>query len=319
MSPVFERHREFKIKAYKKDWLLVRQFWTQERWIRTTDDDKGFKFLPLNQYVLDTQRINGAFNQAVQMGIPPMQAIGQAMKGALKKTNNVALMDIDIIIDEGPDVITMNEELMDLLGKLGQSAATPIGKVMIELSNVRNKDRLLKLLDEATRPPPQDPEMADLLKKKNFLEVATSAAKIDDILAGVEAKRAGTLKTLNDGFIDSNAMQAFPFEYGARTTYEDFLGEPLHPQGNPNVFAPNMPPIPMGPQGAMPPGPPSQPPQAGPKPPNLPQGKNAIGMAPAPVLPNQEPKMGQPGGLPLPPPGSSGAQALMPPTNTRMN
>lgn len=295
MSPVFERHREFKIKAYKKDWLLVRQFWTQERWLRTTDDDKGFSFLPLNQYVFDPQQMK------------------------LTKKNNVALMDIDIIIDEGPDVITMNEELMDLLGKLGQSAATPIGKVMIELSSVRNKDRLIKLLDEATKPPPQDPDMADLLKKKNFLEVARQAVEIDEKLASVENKRATTLKTLNDGLIDSNAMQAFPFEYGARTAYEDFLGEPLHPQGNPNVFAPNMPQpqMPAGPQGAMPSAPlmPSHPAS---RMPNLPQGKNAIGMDPPPVLPNQEPHLGQPGGLPLPAAGSSGAAALMPPSNTRL-
>jgi hypothetical protein len=300
MSSVFERHREFKIKAYKKDWLLVRQFWTQERWIRTTDDDKGFTFLPINQYVFDPKSMR------------------------LRKNNDIALMDIDVIIDEGPDVITQTEELMDLLGKLGQSAGTWVGEAMIELSNVRNKDRLLKIIEKYKQEaaPKQDPDMADLLKKKNFLEVALQAAEIDEKLANVENKRATTLKTLNDGFIDSNAMQAFPFEYGARTTYEDFLGEPIHPQGNPNVFAPNLPPMPMGgPQGMMPPsgGPSPMMPQGGPpRMPNLPQGKNAIGIPPPAPLPNQEPHLGQAGPLPLPAADSSQAQALMPPSNTRL-
>lgn len=303
MSPVFERHREFKLKAYKRDWQLVRQFWTQEKWIRATDDDKGFKFLPLNQYEFDPKTMQ------------------------IKKQNDVAKMDIDIIIDEGPDVITMNEELMDMLGKLGQSATTPIGKVMIELSNVRNKDKLLKMLDEANTPPQQDPQTADLLQKKNFLEVAKQAADIDQVLANVEAARAKTLLDLSAGMITSDAMQVFPFDYGAPTTYEDFLGERLHEQGNPNAFGPPPQPAnmnaPMGPQGMMPPGQPPMPPMGAGGPPQhalppLPQGNHAIGMAPPPVLPNQEPKMGQPGGLPLPTPTQSAQQALMPPNNTRM-
>lgn len=283
MSPVFERHREFKLKSYKRDWLLVRQFWTQEKWIRATDDDKGFKFLPINQIVFDPQQMR------------------------LSKKNDIAKMDIDIIIDEGPDVITQNEELIDILGKLGPQAMTPLGKVMIELSNVRNKDKLLKILEEAA--PKPNPEQADLQAKKNFLEVAQQAADIDKTLATVESTRAKTLLDMAAGMIPSQAMQAFPFEYGAPTSYEDFLGQPLHPGGNPNQFVPQPPPMPMPPMGAP------SPQGAMPPMPNHPV--QGLGLPPAPALPGQIPHVGAPGVLPLPPERLGQSPMLTPPPNTR--
>lgn len=318
MSPVFERHREFKLKAFKRDWQLVRQFWTSEKWVRTTDDDKGVKFVPLNQVVVDQQRLQALFQQVQASGQPinPQAIIPLALKYAVRKNNDVASMDIDIIIDEGPDVITMNEELMDLLGKLGQAATSPIGRIMIELSNVRNKDRLIKLLDDAQ--PKPNPEQQDYISKKNFLEIAQAAAKVDDTLATVEGKRAKTLLDLTAGAIPSDAMQVFPFEYGAPTTYEDLLGQQLHPAGNPNAFVPQPPMGGMDQMMGMPPAPGGHV-QAGMPPfPQTPQHRPIGGLTPPPVLPNQEPKMGQPGGLPLPPSPSTNAQALMPPGNTRI-
>lgn len=300
MSSVFERHREFKLKAFKRDWQLIRQFWDQEKWLRITDDDKGFKFVPINQMMFDPAQMR------------------------VVKTNDLARMDIDIIIEEGPDVITMNEELADMLAKLGANANTPLGRIIIELSNVRNKDRLLKMLDDAS--PKPNPEQQDLLTKKSFLEVAAAAAKIDESLATTEAKRAKTLSDLASAMIPTEALKSFPFEYGVRSTYEDFLGQDLHPEGNPNSFVP-QPPEGMPPMsGPLPPMPANQnmPMQkAGPllDPRAMRQGisgaRPPVGMQPAPVLPNQEPKMGQSGGLPLPHDGEA-MQALMPPKNTRI-
>lgn len=125
LSPVFERQRDWKLRCYRKMWNRTRQAWQAEKWIRVTDDQNAVQFVGLNQYAMDP------------------------MTGAISAQNVLAQIDVDIILDEGPDTIVMNEELMQHFAQMGEAAFTPAGKIMIELSNVSNKDRLMKMIDEA--------------------------------------------------------------------------------------------------------------------------------------------------------------------------
>lgn len=125
LSPVFERQRDWKLRCYRKMWARIRQAWTGEKWIRITDDQNAVQFVGMNQYSLDPQT---------------MQLVAQ---------NVVAQIDVDIILDEGPDTIVMNEELMQHFSSMGEAAFSPAGKLLIELSNISNKDRLMKMIDEA--------------------------------------------------------------------------------------------------------------------------------------------------------------------------
>ena len=53
----------------------------------------------------------------------------------------------------------MNEELLQQFSQLGEAAAGPLGKIMIELSNVPRKEMLLNMIDRATAPPPEVVQM----------------------------------------------------------------------------------------------------------------------------------------------------------------
>lgn len=245
LSPIFERHRDWKLRTYRKLWYRARQAWTAEKWINITDDAGSTEFVKLNDYQIDPQT---------------MQLQGQ---------NVVSEIDVDIILNEGPDVITMNEELMQTLANLGEAAMSPLGKVMIELSNPPNKERLLKMMDEVQAPPP---EVVEMQKRMGQLEEMLQAITIDEKKANIENKRADTLAKLitastpqapTQGKPDQfgnvpppmpapqpnlglafQAMQAFPLQYGApllEEQAEQMAGQP--PPGPP-----------PGPEGAMPPG-----------------------------------------------------------------
>jgi hypothetical protein len=136
LSPVFERHRDWKLRVYRKIWARIRQAWTAERWIRVTDDEDSVQFVQLNAYQIDP-------------------ATGQIMA-----QNVIADIDVDVMLDEGPDTITMNEELLQTLSQLS-SVPPPLWKVFIELSNTPQKDKLFKMLDEAQQAmqPPPDPSI----------------------------------------------------------------------------------------------------------------------------------------------------------------
>jgi hypothetical protein len=170
LSPVFERHRDWKLRVFRAIWARIRQAWTAERWISITDDPKATEFLPINQVT----------------GVDPMTGQPQVQ-------NAVAEIDVDIILDEGPDTMVMQEELLQTFKDLGEVAMGPMGKVIIELTNVPNKERLLKLIDETTAPPP---ELIEMQKRMAKLEELLAASKVDESIANVDAKRVETITKL---------------------------------------------------------------------------------------------------------------------------
>lgn len=196
LSPVFERLREWKLKCYRRDWNLIRQFWTDERHIRVTGDPKAPQFLHINRLVVDP------------------------MTGRAQMENAIAEIDIDIILDEGPDTVTMREELMQQLSNLGPGAIPP--ELLIELSNIGEKEQILQKLAQFKAPPP---EMMDLQKRMASLELMLKAAEVDKAQADVESTRAGTGKTLVEAGLPPEVLgQAFPFYYREPTTLDQARG-----------------------------------------------------------------------------------------------
>jgi hypothetical protein len=150
MQPIFERQREWKLRCYRKMWDRVRQAWNAERFIRVTDDENATQFVPINAYQMDP------------------------MTGQIQAQNVVAEIDVDISLDEGPDTITMNEELMDQFTQLGAAAMSPLGMIVLELSNTPKKDQLKKMIEEGMQAMQPGPDPA--LEAKMQAEQAKIAA-----------------------------------------------------------------------------------------------------------------------------------------------
>lgn len=232
LSPVFERMREWKLKCYRRDWNLMKQFWTGERWVRITADPQAVQFLAVNKLVEDP------------------------ITGQVYQENSIIDMDVDVVLDEGPDTVTMREELMEQLSQLGPEAVP--AKVFIELSNINEKDRVIRMIDEATAPPPQMQAMAE---RMGHLEQMLKAADIDKKIADAESARATAAKAMAEAGIDPAIIrQVFPLQY-REPTYLAQLAEAnkLQPPGAPPGPAEGMLPNAMG-------GPPPALPAASPNP-----------------------------------------------------
>lgn len=223
LSPVFERHRDWKLRMFRSMWARVRQAWTAERWIAVTDDPRAVQFIPINKFAMDPET------------------------GRIVSENVVAEMDVDIILDEGPDTIIMREELMQTLANLGEAATGPLGKVMIELSNCPQKDQLIEMMDKAAAPPP---EMVELQARMAKLEELLQAAKIDETIAAAEQKRADALSKMVSVAAPPEAMGAFPLNYG-RPTHEQMASFSPPPGGQPGQDEGPMPGLPPPDANAM--------------------------------------------------------------------
>lgn len=175
LAPVFDRLRDWKLRVYRKVWSRLKQAWTGERWIRITNNPDAPQYVGLNQYAIDPQT------------------------GQIAGENILSEIDVDIIMEEGPDTITMQDELLERLSNLGPAAMTPIGRIMIELSGTPNKDRLLELMDKAMAPPPtpQPDPIQQAMMEQQFrggeAKIEQTEAQTAKMMADIENNRADAM------------------------------------------------------------------------------------------------------------------------------
>jgi hypothetical protein len=139
--------RGLKMRVYRAVWCLIQQNWTSERWIRVTDDEGLAKFLPVNQPVKDPLT-----------GMPVLRPDGTPVL-----QNPLGALDVDIIIDEGPDTVT---QMQDVYQALSNIPGVP-PQVIIETAN-------LGIIEQAQQQP--SPEAA---AGKAKLELEAAKAKQD--------------------------------------------------------------------------------------------------------------------------------------------
>jgi hypothetical protein len=160
LGPYITSFRGWKIRVYRAIFNALQHHWIGERWIRVTDDEAVAQFV----------QING-------MGIDPQT-------GHPAIVNALGSLDVDIIIDEGPDSVNMAADTYDALLALATSGAQVPPAVLIELSpgiDSKTRKRVLDMLQQAQQPgPAQQIQLAgeqakvDETKSKTMLNIANA-------------------------------------------------------------------------------------------------------------------------------------------------
>lgn len=129
LAPVYDSLRDWTLRVYRQMWMRIKQYWTDERYVRVTDEAGAAEFVGVN----------------VQKGVQI-----DPMTGAIVPMveNPVTQMDVDIIIEEAPDLVTLRQEEFQQLAEMRQGGIPIPDEMLIEASSVRNKARLLELMQE---------------------------------------------------------------------------------------------------------------------------------------------------------------------------
>lgn len=203
MAPLLDNLRHFNIRVFRAIWNRIRQFWTAERWVRVTDDEKNVRFVGLN--VTQGHMAMMKISDALKAGEIDQQTAAQyaqqvQMDPAMQQpANTVAEMDVDIQIDEVAETPSLQIEQFEQLAKLAPMAPPQylptMFELMIEASNLRNKDKLREITKKMSQPQ-QDPaqemqqqmfmaaEQAKIEKTQS--ETAENMAQTQSIMAGIE-------------------------------------------------------------------------------------------------------------------------------------
>lgn len=144
IAPILDHLRDMDLRVFRAVWFRIRQFWTAEKWVRITDDERNIKWVGLN---VDPRQV-----QIAAMQNPELAG---KIAGVVQ---NLAELDCDIIIDDAPDGLTPQLEQWQSLVELANRGVGIPPDVLIKAApNLRNKRELLDAMQQAAQQPQMDP------------------------------------------------------------------------------------------------------------------------------------------------------------------
>jgi hypothetical protein len=150
LGPVFDWFKSWQLAVYRKVWNRVRQYWTAEKWVRVTDDERNVRFVGLNQpQTMGEKIINDMRAQGVKV-TPEMEQEAKAspaLQQPAEVKNNVAEMDVDITLDTAPATASLQIEQFQGLIELAKGGIPIPPRALIKASSIRNKDEILDEMD----------------------------------------------------------------------------------------------------------------------------------------------------------------------------
>ncbi|MFC4728806.1 hypothetical protein [Coralloluteibacterium thermophilus] len=154
-ATAFDSLRDWSWRVYRAIWCRIRQYWTEERWIRVTDNENNLRWVGLNRQATQAELV---IEQARQQGreltdeqIAMLQADPRFQEVVTQ--NDLAELDVDIIVEDGPDSVTIQSEQFEQLVELKKADPSAIPTAMvIEASSLRNKDQILEHLESGGIP-----------------------------------------------------------------------------------------------------------------------------------------------------------------------
>ena len=107
LGPYILAYKGWKIRFYRAVFNTIQKYWTGERWIRVTDDDDVAQFVQIN---------------GMQVGPDGMPAM----------VNAIGELDVDIILDEGPDHVNAMADIYETLSQILPAVAPMLSPAKAE-------------------------------------------------------------------------------------------------------------------------------------------------------------------------------------------
>lgn len=210
---LMDRLRSLSLAVYRSIWARIKQYWNEERWIRVTEDERNLKWVGLNQpkTMLDVakERLQGDPEAEFKLAMLARDPMAQQV---MEVSNPVAELDVDIVIDEGIDSISVQSEQFDNLIKMAPSFTQlppHIVEMLIMASSLRDKDKILEKFAQMQQGPQADPMqqaqqqmeaeakvemMKAQIKAQTDLQTAQINASVDIETAQIKAQSDAAIK-----------------------------------------------------------------------------------------------------------------------------
>jgi hypothetical protein len=250
-EPLIDSLRQWDREIYEAMWMRVRQFWTDHKWVRVTDDERNVKFVGLNRPVTLAEELAqmAPDQRAVEMQKMALQPNDPRLQMVIRVENDVQSLDVDITVEEGPDIATLQSETFNTLAQLASSGVAIPPEAIIKASPLRSevKEQILDMMEQ------QKAQQAATAQSAQALAMAEAQAKLRATNAQADAQTAtanerqvGAVQRLHEMAVDHAAAQVSPHTVGGALTPQDVPGMamPAGPGGGPSAPVPQ--PAPLG-------------------------------------------------------------------------
>lgn len=220
------RLEDWENRVYRQAWERAKQFWTDEMWIRVTDDEGAPEFLqintpiyqrmplldpvtgapvmdpetgePMTQVVMQPQPVMGPDGQP-QVDPNTGQPVMQPQPVLIGFDNRIADMDMDIVVDTVPDTANLAAEQFATLSQLAQAygpEAVPF-EDLVELSSLPDK-RKWRERREARMKEQQNPQVMQMQMQAAQLDMEEKEAKVQETQTKAQLNLANATKAEAD-------------------------------------------------------------------------------------------------------------------------
>lgn len=203
-SDLMDTLRRLDLRVFTIIASMMKQFWDGPKWIRVTDDDDAPRWVGLNEPMWTDPQTGqtepeSSWKAHFEKGGNPqdpgqihrLQPAQDPQTGGPMLNNHVARLDMDIIVSDAPDTITLDgENYQAFLQIMGLKLPPAQLKIAIEMNpglNGKRKKQLQDMIDQAAQVPPNPGQqrMQELaIEEKEAEIVATRAAAYLDLTAG---------------------------------------------------------------------------------------------------------------------------------------
>jgi hypothetical protein len=213
-EPIADTLRMWAREIYQVAWMAARQYWTAGRWVRVTDDLGSTKWVGINQPVRLMDELAAMPEQQRAMAMQRMQLVpGDPRLGqVIRIDNDITDMDIDVTIEEGIDVPSIQAEQFQVLIQLaGTQPGLIPPEILIAASNLRNKDQLLEMLKQSQQAQAQQRQTAQqMMQAKAQADITAQQGKAAADFALAKERQHATVHHIADVHTGWNDMNAPP-------------------------------------------------------------------------------------------------------------
>lgn len=190
-ASLFKGHENWEQRIYRQMWNRIKQSKTAEWWVRVTDDQTNLEWVGLNREITLAEALQESGAPEAMELLQQMTLAGDPrLNEVVEIRNNVAEIDVDIIITKAPDFVSIRQEQFEMMAKLAEryGAQEVPFHVMLELSDLPNKDVVKKMLQP-------DPEAAAAQAQKQEMAFAL---EMEEKQADIAKKKSSAMKDAQD-------------------------------------------------------------------------------------------------------------------------
>jgi len=238
-EPLADSLRYWSRRVYESCWQAAKEYWTGGKWVRVTDDLNETRWVGINRPVRLMDRLADMDPQHRAMIMQQMQLVpgDPRLQQVVGIENDISSLDIDISIEEGVDIPSLQQEQFQALVQIAsiQPGLIP-GDVLIAASGLKDKDALLERMKAHQQQQQQVQQQAGQLATQHAqADIQGKQAKAAADAALAKERTVNAARNLHDVHADFTAPP-----YGQSWVAPDAPSGPMaapEPQMQPDIKA----------------------------------------------------------------------------------